>query len=102
MGHGAVKPGSRERALHAHRFTGIGDKSWAAATPISGFFRWLGHTSWGYHLRRIYSQAMVATLLLRLGPGGSPSHNRCDGRQHTSPQPQEAAKAASEVYSRCL
>ena len=47
MGHGAVKPGSRERALHAHRFTGIGDKSWAAATPISGFFRWLGHTSWG-------------------------------------------------------
>ena len=41
---------------------------------------------------------MVATLLLRLGPGGSPSHNRCDGRQHTSPQPQEAAKAASEVY----
>lgn len=46
MGHGAVKPGSRERALHAHRFTGIGDKSWAAATPISGFLRWLGHTSW--------------------------------------------------------
>ena len=33
----------------------------------------------GYHLRRICSQAKVATLVLRFSPGGSPAHTDAMG-----------------------